>query len=179
MKNIFIGICIAVGIAFIILWYRWNECRKKNGIQPNCITTPCPFIFGNCNFWTGKPKETNPIIPKEGDACVTKWSQNGTWKNGICVQNIVVLPPPPPPPPASNQLEVTNPNGTFMYYQHPSSLGGVFYGKSNVLYQKGMKLVLIKAWYTDNFQNQGYYETNEKSYGANTGFVDIKDVTRK
>lgn len=62
-QKIFLGIALAIGIGFIILWYRWNECRKKNGIQPKCTIEPCPFIFGNCSFWTGKLIVDAPPLP--------------------------------------------------------------------------------------------------------------------
>jgi len=86
---------------------------------------------------------------------------------------------PDPRPNTSKSLKVTNPNGAYMYYQSLSqSSQGMIYGKSNVLIPPGTELGLIKTWQT-NLSTQpfaGYYETNYKIYGPESGFFDIKDL---
>lgn len=84
MQKIFIGIIIAAGITFIILWYRWNQCRKKHGTQPHCVTEPCPFLFAKCNFFTGKPIADVPTPPAtEPETSVAGqvdlWCENGKY----------------------------------------------------------------------------------------------------
>lgn len=81
-----------------------------------------------------------------------------------------------------DDLQVSNPNGAFMYYQtlNPAS-GGMNYGKSNFSLPYGTKLKLVKVWQT-NVSTQpfaGYYETNFKQqFGANSGFFDTKDIIK-
>jgi len=93
---------IVVGLGFLILWWRWNKCRKANGIQPNCVTTPCDFIFANCSFWTGKPVETitppssEPISEVSGKYSLVVSNRNGatvyTNSNGIFTATAEKIP---------------------------------------------------------------------------------------
>lgn len=83
-------------------------------------------------------------------------------------------------PSSVDNLQVSNPAGAFMYYQtlSPAS-GGMIYGKSNFSLPYGTKLKLVKIWQT-NVSTQpfaGYYETNFKKYGANSGFFDTNDFS--
>lgn len=75
-------------------------------------------------------------------------------------------------------LEVSNPNGAFMYYQQDLASGGKIYSASNLLIPFGTKLKLIKIWQT-NLSTQpfsGFYETEYKDYGSNSGFFSTQDV---
>lgn len=98
----------------------------------------------------------------------------GVIKNGVCTQ--IVQPPP------SNTFEVTNPSGAFMYYRSPSitagHIGAVSWGKSNVNYPLGTKLTIVKEYWTNNAHTAGYFETTNKKYGVNSGFVEMKDVKK-
>lgn len=80
-----------------------------------------------------------------------------------------------------DDLQVSNPEGAFMYYQSPTASGGMNYGKSNFSLPYGTKLKLVKVWQT-NVSTQpfsGYYETNFKQqFGANSGFFDTKDIIK-
>lgn len=62
MSPYFFVPAIIVIAGLLILWWRWKDCRKKNGIQPQCATTPCNFIFAKCSFWTGKPIADNATV---------------------------------------------------------------------------------------------------------------------
>lgn len=78
-------------------------------------------------------------------------------------------------------LEVSNPQGAYMYYQSLSPASqGMIYGKSNFFLPMGTKLKLVNTFQT-NLSTQpfaGYYETTFKDYGPTSGFFDIKDVKK-
>lgn len=84
-------------------------------------------------------------------------------------------------PPVQYDLEVSNPQGAYMYYQSVSPASqGMIYGASNILLPTGTKLKLVNTFQT-NLSTQpfaGYYETTFKQNGPESGFFDIKDVSK-
>lgn len=51
-------ILIIAAIILLLLYIRWNKCKKENCIPVYCIAAPCPQ--NNClpcNFFTGKPNK--------------------------------------------------------------------------------------------------------------------------
>lgn len=108
------------------------------------------------------------------DPCVGKILEGKGWTYVTQPVN------PNPPPPTSNQVVVTNPSGAYMYYQSAGRFGGYLYSKSNILIPVGTKITLIKVWQTSDNQSpfSGYYETNYKKYGSNSGFFFTGDMTR-
>lgn len=129
--------------------------------------------------------------PKEGDKCILATEpsyQEGVIKNGQCIsQNTTEIPDNSGNsntsgiPPSADDLQVSNPNGAFMYYQSLSQASqGLIYGKSNVLIPYGTKLKLVKTWQT-NLSTQpysGFYETTYKQYGPGSGFFATADVMK-
>lgn len=109
-----------------------------------------------------------------GSECQTESGVSGTLVDGICV------PPRSIPSPPTPDLQVSNPNGAYMYYQSRARFGGVIYSQSNVLIPYGEKLTLVKFWQsnTSNQPGAGYYETTNKQYGPSSGFFDTSDIVK-
>lgn len=82
---------------------------------------------------------------------------------------------------AQLNLQVSNPNGAYMYYQsfNPAS-GGMNYGKSNLLIPYGKKFKLVNTFQT-SLSGQpyaGFYETDFKQYGPTSGFFSTNDLMK-
>lgn len=99
----------------------------------------------------------------------------GTIKNGVC---IATAEPQNNPPVSVQNLQVSNPNGAFMYYQQSLPSGGITYGKSNVALAAGTKLVLLKTVPNTSIFGKYFYETDYKQYGPNSGFFDTADLIK-
>lgn len=192
MKYVGIGLLILFILWLAIHWYKWNECRKANGNQPNCATQPCPFIYGDCDFLSLKPKFDSEFEKcraenknkADGEVCTNcipdgslqpNWG--GTIQNGVCIKS---LQPNTPPVTPTYNLEVTNPKGAGMYYQYTTPAGGIAYSKSNVILPFGTKLNLIKFHQTslNNMPLSGYYETDYKVYGSDSGYFETTDLKK-
>lgn len=77
-------------------------------------------------------------------------------------------------------LEVSNPNGAFMYYKQPTQTIGVYmYAKSNMLIPFGTKLTQIGAA-INTYQGlpKQVVETTYKQYGSNSGFFATEDIKK-
>lgn len=76
-----------VVFGFIVLWRRYEKCKKDNCIDVQCVTAPCPPECTPCSFWTGKAivKQTSPnaIDDNEGKPIeagkVDLWCANGKY----------------------------------------------------------------------------------------------------
>ena len=115
--------------------------------------------------------------PAEGSECQTEIGMPGTIVGGICVPPRSI---PEPPSVEVPDLEVSNPQGAYMYYQNDLASGGQSYSQSNILAPLGTKFKLLNTWQT-NVSTQpyaGYYETTYKQYGPTSGFFEIKDVKK-
>lgn len=149
MKNIlYIVLGIAIVIIIIMVGKNWSKIMAS--------------ISGN----------SKPIQCAEGEELV---SATGGF---VCMPK--VQQDPEPRPQTQAELQVSNPNGAVMYYQSDLASGGKLYSASNVVIPYGTKLKLIKTWQT-NVSTQpfvGYYETDDKKYGAQSGFYATQDILK-
>lgn len=169
---------IAIVIIFILVLIYFN----RNAIKSwwSNINTPIPNPYKDC---LAKNKALAEDAP-----CVVCFDQSnwppgmllganvaGTIKNGVCIGTAEAQNNPP----ASTQnLQVSNPNGAFMYYQQSLPSGGILYSKSNVKLLPGTKLVLLDTVQNTSQFGKYFYETDYKQYGVNSGFFDTADLIK-
>lgn len=158
MKNIlYIILIIAIVIFIIFIGRNWNAIK---------------------NYLSGSSGNSNEQPLAEGSACITNDNNQGSIVSGLCVP--IAQENPAPKPIAQNDLQVSNPNGAIMYYQSDLASGGKLYSPSNVTIPYGTKLKHIKTFQT-NVSTQpfaGFYETDYKKYGAESGFFATKDIIK-
>lgn len=163
MRNFFYALLAVVIIAALVIVINWNSIM----------------------VWWNRPKEGSKCVLANEPAYV-----EGVIKDGKCVSKNGSSVPYQNNSGSSNgnnssssdDLQVSNPNGAYMYYQSLSpASGGMIYGKSNFSLPYGTKLKLVKVWQT-NVSTQpfaGYYETNFKQqFGANSGFFRTEDIIK-
>lgn len=165
----------AVFIA-VLLYFNWDKVKawwsNLNSKTPNAYTdclasnkaladdAPCVVCFDQSKLPPGMLLGANVA---------------GTIKNGICIATADAQDNPP----ASVQnLQVSNPNGAFMYYQQSLPSGGILYSKSNVMVPFGTKLVLLNTVPNTSMLGKYFYETDFKKYGSNSGFFNADDMTK-
>lgn len=152
------GILIGIGLVALFIYFR-NKAQSELGTLP----TPPP---------------SNPPT-HNGDPCVTNFNQNGTWQNGVCVQNIVVNPiiitnpPVNPAIPSASSGQITLKKVTPLYYQFLPSQAGYPRTYSNnpvsgISFPQGKIVTIIQKWQSQSGQGI-FYETTEpiKNYVPN------------
>lgn len=197
MRNFLYALLIVVSIlAAIIVISNWNNIlawfrQSSNEPVPSGPTCQEQYDAAEAEFLKSGQAciqtavniacGDDPNFIKSVNPCVEKLLQDKGWQtpqinnsNGNGNGN-------PNSPSGPADLEVSNPAGAPMYYQtiSPKS-GGMIYGKSNVTLPVGTKLKLIQFWQTSasNQPLAGFYETDYKEYGPNSGFFDINDVNK-
>lgn len=162
-------------------------------------------------WWNGPDSTPALSCQQEYDAAQAEWAKSGqscilTVENVICPTDASFIASTNPcvaallkekgwKSPAANDpnnnnannnsvqydLEVSNPQGAYMYYQSVSPASqGMIYGASNMLLPLGTKLKLVNTWQT-NLSTQpfaGYYETTFKQNGPESGFFNISDIKK-
>lgn len=119
--------------------------------------------------------------PKEGDKCIFSSEPiyiEGVIKDGKCILSTSIIVPNNEPAPVTDDLEVINPTGAYLYYQQPLQSGGLIYSKSNVIIPKGTKLTWVKTWPDTSTWNKFFYETDYQSASKN-GFFKAGDIKKK
>lgn len=190
MRN-FLYALLAIGIiAALVIILNWNAIMAWWNGPGSTVPLTCQQEFDAVQDEWGKSGQSC-ILTTEEVTCPTDISFVGS--TNPCVAALLkekgwksYSPPNSNNNSANNNsvqydLEVSNPQGAYMYYQslNPAS-GGMNYGKSNFFLPYGQKLKLVNTFQT-NLSTQplaGYYETTFKDYGPTSGFFEIKDVKK-
>lgn len=195
MRSFFYALLtFAIVIAALIIFMKWNSImawwNKPKGIDNGAASLSCQAEYDAAKALVSKSGQScvqtvaDLVCPSDStfvvsvNPCVEQLLKDKGWKspdqngsNNSSGNNNTSV---------QYDLEVSNPNGAFMYYQQDLASGGKIYSASNLLIPYGTKLKLVKIWQT-NLSTQpfsGYYETEYKDYGAHSGFFATQDVKK-